>query len=378
MRNIFLSISAVLSLFVMSSCHRQVLEDVLYNKALIPVIIDWETRALLYVDNDPENDLYSASVWLFPTPESEYQGEPLEYRLGDPEYGYIEVPVGEYDVLVFNKTISDYSDNVGFRGTNGFDTFEYYVNYDTRASLFSKVDDKEEAYSYPDMLAAWSTNETNRLKVTLDMLGYYEFVKIVRSRVARSRAEDTTTKVTADDLSDLDPELLQLTNIVTERLVHNVTTKVDVTNLRSATSAEGSLLGMSSSVLLASHKYSTSTVSHNALFTSRVFTDEEKRNGYLLSNFNVIGPLESDSDYSVKLLFTLVDEYEGSILYPTPPAAPFVRDVSSQVNNAEIGLEKHLDLYIDEAIDLPDVSLGGGFDIGVDDWGETVIIPLMN
>ncbi|MFR9515001.1 MAG: hypothetical protein SNH64_06670, partial [Rikenellaceae bacterium] len=71
----------LLSLFC--ACDRQDLEEYLYSKAMFPVLIDWESKALMSVDDDPDEDLYSASIWLFPTESSTYQGAPLEYKLSN-------------------------------------------------------------------------------------------------------------------------------------------------------------------------------------------------------------------------------------------------------------------------------------------------------
>ncbi|MFI3321329.1 MAG: DUF5119 domain-containing protein [Rikenellaceae bacterium] len=380
MKNRIIIAFAVLFTLVSTSCHRQDLEDIYYTRAMLPVLIDWETKAYMDIANDPDGDLYSASVWLFPTENSTYQGDPLEYKLSYALHDYIEVPVGEYDVLVFNKTVGDYSSNVGFRGTDSFKTFEYYVANDSRQSLFSKAEDDEESRGLdPDLLAAWSFDNDKKLVITADLVGEYEKVEEFRSRTKYKSTSSESTKVTADDFDGLKEELLQLIDVVPERLTHSVTVTESIENIHSIAAAQGTLKGVSNSLFLAEKRYNEESTSHIFDFTTKTVTDESGRNGDLSATFNIIAKYpDQNAAYSIETLFTLVDEYEDSLIYPTPPDSPFSFDVSEQVNSAEIDEYNHFDIIITDKIELPDISVGGGggFDVSVDDWEDPVIIPI--
>ncbi|MFR9534674.1 MAG: DUF5119 domain-containing protein [Rikenellaceae bacterium] len=370
--------SISLMLLLSTSCVRQQLEEVIYTKALIPVLIDWETKALMYVDNDPDQDLYSASVWLFPTAESRYQGDPLEYKLSDPECGYIEVPVGVYDVLIFNKTTGDYTSSVGFRGTDSFDTFEYYTNVSSKSSLFTSVVD-DDFSAEPDLLAAWTFEDGGKLTVTYEEILYYE--KIAAVKTLLTKADDPATKATAADFAEFPEELKQLLNVVPERVVHNVTIEERLHNLHSASVAQANLRGMSHSVLLASRKYSTTTMPYVVTFTNKYLDYYGSDCDMMSGSTNVIGLPSQSSSYSVETRFSLIDTYDGTTYWPLVPSTGYFYDVSDQVNNAEIGLDKALWItlyYCDGDPILPDLdpSNSGGFDVGVNDWDEPIIIPL--
>ncbi|MFI3248452.1 MAG: DUF5119 domain-containing protein [Rikenellaceae bacterium] len=392
-RRFIISLPLLLSLVV--SCVRQDLEEIFYSKALIPVLIDWETKALMYVDNDPNNDLYSASLWLFPTANSTYQGAPLEYKLTDPEHDYIDVPVGEYDVLVFNKTVGDYSSNVGFRGTDSFETFEYYTNPSSKATLFSSVCEGETFSSEPDLLAAWTFADGETLKVTYNEIVWYEKIEDVRSRTKSS-----STKVTEEDFSELPDELKQLIYIVPERLVHKVFIKERLTNLQAASAAQANFRGSSSSVLLASRSYSTETIPYVVTFSEKYYDyfDDSCRD-LMVGSSNVIGPLYQESNYSVETIFSLTGTYEGSSTYPASPSTGLYFDASYQVNNAEIDLDKYFTIWIcycggdgegdddEDTPTIPDIDdddddyeeshgSDGAFDVGVNSWDDPIVIPL--
>ncbi len=406
-RSLLLTLPVLLSLAL--SCVRQDLEEKIYSTALIPVLIDWETKALMYVDNDPDQDLSSASLWLFPTSNSTYQGAALEYKMSDPEYDCIDVPVGEYNVLVFNKSVDDYSSNVGFRGTNSFETFEYYTNTSSTTTLFSSVCSGEEFSAEPDLLAAWTFDDGETLKVTDNEVMYYQKVSDIRTLI---KTKSSATKAEAEDFSDLPAELLQLINIVPERIVHRVTIEERVANLQYAEAAQANFRGSSSSALLASRSYSTTTMPYVVTFTERYLGYYDGGCDLMIGHSNVIGPLEEDSDYSVETIFSLTGTYQGSSTYPISPSTGLYFDASDQVNEAEIDLDKYFTIYIsycdgnggssaipelddddDDDGDKVDVDIDvdddddddddsyepggdGAFDVNVNDWGDPIDLQL--
>ncbi len=383
---------ALLTLLVSSvSCHRQKLEEIFYSKALLPVLIDWEVKALMDVENDPDDDLYSASVWLFPTSESAYQGDPLVYKLTNAVYDYIEVPIGVYDVLVFNKTVGEFSSNVGFSGTDSFETFEYYTNpYTTSSSTSTSIDDKEVRLE-PDLLAAWRSTEQGQLVVTLDMIHKIESIQICReyldSKFFVGKSESSKVialNITLDDFADLDEEMKQLVGLEPERLTHIITVEECVNNLHSASSATGAMCGMSSSVKLAGAEYSQTQVSQYFPFDTKVLTSEDGKDGYMTAEFRVIGPLDQalNPTYDLKTQFTLYDTYDESYTYPTPPNDAYSFEVTDQVFEGEVsmGLDKLIPLsicYLGD-VTLPDISVGGeGFDVNINDWDDEIDVPLI-
>lgn len=344
-----------------SSCERRPLVDELHETALIPVSIDW-SEALLDPDNDPNGDVYSASVWLFPQPDSRYQGKPLEFKLNNPRGGEIEVPVGKYAVLVFNNTVMDFSENVGFRGTDKYETFEYYALPDTRASRYSKSG-YDNLILEPDIIAAWNLDE---FEVTPDMV-----------TLTRSTSENSSLAARQ--------QVKALSNVTPHRLTYVVKSLVRVVGLNNAKAAQGAVTGFGSSVFLATGRVAPppSTLVFN--LNNRQWLNSEQTVGTIESApFNAFGPASGDPSAACYHLtsFTLRGEWEGSTTYPTPPAAPFTHYITNQIN-------KNISLYINlnvgfevkpgnPEIVLPDFSIqgDGGFGVGLEDWGEEVVIPL--
>ena len=117
----------ILLLSLLTGCERRPLEEDSYDKALIPITIDWVTLAKLDPATDHDN-LYRASVWFFSKDGAVFNGKSYkEFLLNDPRGGTLELPVGHYSILILNNSVDDFNGNVGFRGTDSYSTFEYYL-----------------------------------------------------------------------------------------------------------------------------------------------------------------------------------------------------------------------------------------------------------
>ncbi len=344
--------AAVLSL-VVASCERRPLEEG-YRTALIPVSIIW-SDAGLDPDNDPNKDVYSASVWLFSKDGSPVFGSKSyrEYKLTNPRGGEIEVPVGKYSVLIFNNTTGDYSSNVGFRGTDKYDTFEYYALPNTR-SRYSRSEG-ESLILEPDILAAW----------------HLDTFEVTSGMITRTR---TRGNVRADDA------VRSLLEVRPQLLTPRVWVLAHVQNLSAATSASAALLGMGSSVFLSSEATAPPAGTFVFSLNNRKLEAPDNLHGTVEARFNSFGPLSSvaGAQYGLKMSFTLQKAYNGSTTYPTPPADPYTFDVTGQINRVEAQLQINLEIGVaaGEEVDLPSQGSAGGFGVGVSDWGEAINVPI--
>lgn len=345
----------VMCLIATLACNRQELEYRLDRTALIPVSIDW-TLAQLDPENDPEQDVYSASVWLFPTPQSEYQGAPLEFRFSNPRGGNIEVPIGKYAVLVFNNTLTDFSAAVGFRGTDRYETFEYY----------SKPQTGKTYHLQPDILAAY---HLDTFKVTAEM-------------VTQTRIKSTQATKVADNTLDMTHAINTLVGVKPEQLTRSTFIKVNVEGLNNAAAATGYLRNFPSSVFLATGHTSNNPIDYNFMLNNRQYFPGQVRNGTIEASVTTLGLLPTNSNYTFEVLFRLHADYNGSSTFPTPPDAPFKRDITTEVSNWTSLLHTNIDLGIntpsDPQINLPDITIAGdgGFGVDINDWGDETIIPM--
>lgn len=333
------------------SCERRELEEAFEDTAKIPVSIDWSLTNL-----DPTTDtenLYRATVYMFARSGTSFNGASYkEYKLSNATYDEISVPMGEYSVVVFNNSTTEFSSNVGFRGLDSYNDFEYYANNDETRTRADEDNYKLE----PDILGAW---QMDNFTVTSDM--------VLVSRASSSTRSSSTTKAEED--------LTQLTGVQPQRLTQTITIKVYATNISSAVSASGKLIGIAHSVKLASSATSDEGASQGFSFESRTYDSGSSKNGYIEATFETMGTIDNkDGEYYLEVRFLLSEEYDGSYYYPAENKDPFRFNVTNQLQLQQGSLILELDLGFDEDegddMSLPQLNISGGFEPDIGDWGD--------
>ena len=353
------SLLMVLLLPFLSSCERRPLEEISYDKALIPITIDWVTLAHLDPDSDREN-LYRASVWFFSKDGTVFNNGKTyqEIRFNDPRGGTVELPVGHYSVLILNNAIDEFNNNVGFRGTDSYSTFEYYLK-----SADATMDMTTNPVQEPDILAVWRIFE-------------YE---VTPSMVKVSRSLDAP--ISDADRSKAEEDLKKLLNLQPERLTHTLHAQAYVRFLKSSGKpASATLTGMAHSVNLSTGEVSTTPSSFTFEMNNRQYDDPaHPKHGKIEAYVETLGMLpDATSRYRLTLRFTLTGQYEGSTTYPSPSSAPFSFDVTKQLNTQPApDADYCIHLGSDSGIELPEL-VPGGFSPDIDDWGDedNTVIPL--
>ena len=348
----------ILLLMSTISCSRRPLEETFLHSALIPVKFDW-TYSYLNPDIDNEN-LYNASVWLYSKSGTPFAGKSyMEFSLPTSSGGEIEVPIGVYRVLAFNNSIRSFSSNCGFRGTDNYDTFEYYLHTSTR-------EDGSEGVLEPDLLCVWRS----------------EYFEVTADMVSLSRSSESL--ITEDRRSAARAGLNQLEDISPVRLTCNVDISVYANRINNSKSAIGIINGMSQSINLWSGKRGNFS-SHFFNFESREITKVEDFFGNVRANFRSLGPVSSSTDrYTLDVRFELTSKDEfGNRHYPSLSSIPLSFDLTEQVTASVPSSLWTVVLSIGEtplhpSITLPDVD-PGGFSPGVGDWGdeEDIDIPIL-
>lgn len=337
----------------MGACCRRPLEDIFIEEALIPISIDWQIAGL---DPSDTENLYRASVWFFAKEGAPFAGKNYkEFRLDSPLYGEVSLPVGRYSVLLFNNSVSEFSDKVGFRGTENYDTFEYFVKADNRTRS------SEPRFMEPDLLAAWRKDD---YEVTEDMVMISHSLFAI-SEPRKERAEK---------------DLKQLLMLQPERLTKQIHTIAHVKYLKSAVASQAKLTGISHSVRLASKKSADDVASFVFPLTNPVYDIVEPKDGTIEAMYNVLGIDDGTKNYSLEMVFTLNKAYEGSRIYPTPPSSPFTFDVTPQL--FPVTKRSHIDHTIRVGLRVPYIILPdfteGHFEPDVVPWEDELpfVIPI--
>ena len=271
----------------------------------------------------------------------------------------ITLKKGNYDFLVFNGLM--YSENeshldyIQYRGVNEFETFEAYATEMESRSAFRAASD-EIVINNPDILATQSMH-------SIDIEGLNEYEMIY----------DNGKKQNPPTGNYVEDSLL----FMPCRITHTCQVKVHLTNSKSVRIARGSIKGFSNSVYLASRMPSHTFVTQQFVLSTLVSDPSDPGSGTASSpTLNTFGPpLDLPGrTYSVELRFLLINNEEYG---------PYNFDITDQVEQAIAYLKKArlANTAITETITitigdikLPKVS-SDNMDVGVNDWGNNIIIP---
>lgn len=322
-----LSVLWFLCLYI-SSCDRRDLTY--YTEAEFEIRIDWSTAGL-----DAGESGNGATAVFYPQDGS----TPKVVLMGDRTYEKVRLPVGRYDVLVFNRSFTDFG-SLSFRGDCYRELEAYAHHVETRMNEATRATTRV-IVSSPEKLAVAIAED---FEVSDEMLGNYS--TSVHNRSVSSGGKDGAFTLT------FSPRCL----------TREVQVKVNVVGLNNVRSAVGVLTGMAESVNLSTGKVPEETVSQQFASDEITFTEGSPFNGTLAGHFNTFGfEVEIPRQLSLKAL--LVDG--KTIVEDT-------FDITAHELEDEGGtLVLHIEVT---APPIPDVKPEGGsdsgFDADVDDWGD--------
>ena len=266
--------------------------------------------------------------------------------MGDRSGDAVRLPMGVYDIIVFNRSFNDFS-NIAFRG-NSYETLEAYARkVETRVDKKTRVETRT-IISSPDELAA-ATLEG--FTVTEDMLGNYS--QTTYGRTAPSRSSEET------------PDGLYHLHFVPKKLTREVSAVLHIEGLNNIRSATCRLGGVAESIFLATGKTSANTVTQEFTPSNPEFSPGSPFNGTLSCEFEIFGLNVIDNN-NLHLDALLVDgktEFEGDCTN--------VKITENDDGTGSITLI--LEASTEKVPDVkPEGGAGSGFDVDVDGWGNEI------
>ncbi len=326
-------IAIVIQLF--TACERRPLEDDFGVTALIPVKIDWSQSNIPVTEVRGGGMVHRVSVRFFPKDGSAAFDRYLELNVIE---GEIEVPVGEYSVVVFNESVYDiyWEDAIVFSNVDSYADFAATVVSDDAARYpFYRPMAGEELIVEPFRLASWSLDEFSVTK---------EMVERTRSTTrAASRADD--------------PENA-LTKVVMRALTRNVKITAHVENLSSAQLIQGAMRGFARKIHMASAETTQTPATRILKLNSRVWDAGSKTNGTVSRSFLSFGRLPQAGEYRLNIDAVFID---GTIY-----DEPLLFDVTDSVVSFPADA---INLDIDIDLQLPLVTEG----VFVGEWDDEII-----
>ena len=308
---------------------------------------DWNPSRVSAVDG--------ATAMIYDRP----NGSPAELMI-DAQRKIIELEEGWYDMLVFNGLMysptETHLDNIYYRGTDKFETFEAVITEMNPAKRF-RAGAGEVIVNNPDVLATRSTAD-------YDIEGRKKFEMKYRDG---KNGFPTHLKYINDTIS-FTPCRVTLNCVVICR----------VKNAKSARVVQAKLHGFSQSVFLAHRMPSHTNITHQFTLNSLRFDDLDPTVGTITSPvFTTFGPpLDLPGRrYTIDLDVLLIngEEWPKKTFDVTHQVEPFIEYLKQErvKNNPYITQPITLNLYIE----LP-VVISDGMDVGVKDWGDDVIVTV--
>lgn len=343
-RIIYLIFSACLVLLAGSCTDHRNLHVASYPQLLI--VNNW-TPSQCNIDN-------GASVMIYDRPNA----SPIEL-LPDAIRKIVDLDKGLYDILVFNGLMysptETHLDNIIYRGTDQFDTFEAVITEMPPGYRF-RAKQGEVIVNSPDILATHSTSDHNiearkkfEMKYKNGKNGYPNNLKYI---------DDTV-------------------NFTSCRVTHTCQVIARVRNPKSARVVQAKLHGFAQSVFLANRLPAHNSITHQFTLNSLKYDQSDPDVGTISSPvFTTFGPPldlpERRYTIDVNVLLTNSEEL---------PIMSF--DVTGQVQDAiaylaaerlkNCPIMETFYIYLD--FELP-IVISDGLDVGVGDWGDDVIITV--
>ncbi len=328
------SILTAAAILLLTACKRRPLEDDFGVTALIPVKIDWSRSNIPVTEARGNGLVHRVSLRFFPKDGSAAFDRYLELSVIE---GEIEVPVGEYSVVVFNESVYDiyWEDAITFSDVDSYENFAATIIPDNAANYpFYRPLTGEELIVAPFRLASWSLDD---FRVTNEM-------------VANTRSATRTTRADGPENA--------LTKIVMRALTRNVNVTAHAENLSSAQLLQGAMRGFARKVYMASAETAPTPATHVFKLNSRVWDAGSDRHGTVSKSFLSFGRLPQDDDYQINVDAVFIDGtiHEEQLLW----------DVTDQVTAHPADA---IDINIDLAMELPLITEG----IFVGDWDDEII-----
>lgn len=344
MSKLLASVLVIVIVFVNFSCDRRDIYEEEESPVKVIVNTNWSELGSV-----PEG----ATIMFYP----ESGKAPYTFKTNSVSRSLVSVPSGYYTVLVFNRTVDEFG-TLSFHGmdalgTAGITLLDKKVSWiDTRQDTIGRV-----VYE-PEAIVVGRTDHFH-----------------VRSLPDRIYNLHSTTRADFDDM-DVDYDSV---DVYEKKMLYTAYISVRVKGINNIKSIRGYINGMAGGAYLATRSASDSlgTYTLESWTLNRDATDYST--GTVNTNFECLGLpeqyLQNRQADNEKLLirFLLVDNQ-------TVVTRTFdVGDLIYQ-NDDELLLDLNLDMGTEDP--LPDVKPEGGsesgFDITIEDWGDTinVVVPL--
>lgn len=326
----------LLLLLAISSCKRDHLYYEGLHTATVIVNPDWTKSHLhpngvtVYAYNSSDGSLYKR----FP---------PVSAQ----ERCYIQLPKGNYTLVVMNDTPEEFADRIDFIGEENLNTLQAKGVQDLKRSKIENASGSLYCIVEPDTLAVALYSNLN---ITQQQIDYFW-----------DKPENTVS-----------PENAIKINVEPQRVVTMINIKAHVKGLKYARGTTISYFrGLAEGHMLGQGQNSMESVAQSFILNQRVFDPGSDSDGTIKASFlsfGMLGDGNTSSRYYLDINFVLING----------EPYPLTFDVTDLIT-VDISLNLQLSLNINLEIELPEVigDEGGGFNPDVGEWEDEIVdIPI--
>lgn len=326
----------LLLLLAISSCKRDHLYYEGLNTATVIVNPDWTKSRLhpngvtVYAYNSSDGSLYKR----FP---------PVSAQ----ERCYIQLPKGNYTLVVMNDTPEEFADRIDFIGEENLKTLQAKGVQDLKRSKRENASGSLYCIVEPDTLAVALYSNLN---ITQQQIDYFW-----------DKPENTVS-----------PESAIKVNVEPKRVVTMINIKAHVKGLKYARGTTISYFrGLAEGHMLGQGQNSMESVAQSFILNQRVFDPGSDSDGTIKASFlsfGMLGDGNAASRYYLDINFVLING----------EPYPLTFDVTDLIT-VDISLNLQLSLNLNLEIELPEVigDEGGGFNPDVGEWEDEIVdIPI--
>ena len=326
----------LLLLLAISSCKRDHLYYEGLHTATVIVNPDWTKSHLhpngvtVYAYNSSDGSLYKR----FP---------PVSAQ----ERCYIQLPKGNYTLVVMNDTPEEFADRIDFIGEENLNTLQAKGVQDLKRSKIENASGSLYCIVEPDTLAVALYSNLN---ITQQQIDYFW-----------DKPENTVS-----------PENAIKINVEPQRVVTMINIKAHVKGLKYARGTTVSYFrGLAEGHMLGQGQNSMESVAQSFILNQRVFDPGSYSDGTIKASFlsfGMLGDGNTSSRYYLDINFVLING----------EPYPLTFDVTDLIT-VDISLNLQLSLNINLEIELPEVigDEGGGFNPDVGEWEDEIVdIPI--
>ena len=326
----------LLLLLAISSCKRDHLYYEGLHTATVIVNPDWTKSHLhpngvtVYAYNSSDGSLYKR----FP---------PVSAQ----ERCYIQLPKGNYTLVVMNDTPEEFADRIDFIGEENLKTLQAKGVQDLKRSKIENASGSLYCIVEPDTLAVALYSNLN---ITQQQIDYFW-----------DKPENTVS-----------PENAIKINVEPQRVVTMINIKAHVKGLKYARGTTISYFrGLAEGHMLGQGQNSMESVAQSFILNQRVFDPGSDSDGTIKASFlsfGMLGDGNTSSRYYLDINFVLING----------EPYPLTFDVTDLIT-VDISLNLQLSLNLNLEIELPEVigDEGGGFNPDVGEWEDEIVdIPI--